>query len=126
MVQENPKGALICPHSREGRCPGPKPGSDPFRGGGPLDCRGMRLGRFSCRLFAGLAGVVVPLLLAPAALAADGVGVYGRTDDKVVTYFAFGVIAFFAILVTVLSLIQIRLENRKERRTQDLERLGSR
>jgi hypothetical protein len=26
----------------------------------------------------------------------------------------------------VLSLIQIRLENRKERRTQDLERLGSR
>jgi hypothetical protein len=28
--------------------------------------------------------------------------------------------------VTVLSLIQIRLENRKERRTQDLERLGSR
>jgi hypothetical protein len=38
----------------------------------------------------------------------------------------FGVIAFFAILVTVLALIQIRLENRKERRTQDLERLGSR
>jgi hypothetical protein len=44
----------------------------------------------------------------------------------VVTFFAFGLIAFFAILVTVLSLIQIRLENRKERRTQDLERLGSR
>ena len=58
--------------------------------------------------------------------AADGVGVYGRTNDKVITYFMFGVIAFFAILVTVLSLIQIRLENRKERRTQDLERLGSR
>jgi hypothetical protein len=36
------------------------------------------------------------------------------------------VIAFFAILVVVLSLIQIRLDNRKERRTQDLERLGSR
>jgi putative copper export protein len=66
------------------------------------------------------------LALAPSAFAADGVGVYGRTDDKAVTYFAFGLIAFFAILVTVLSLIQIRLENRKERRTQDLERLGSR
>jgi hypothetical protein len=64
--------------------------------------------------------------LAPAAMAADGVGVYGRTDDKVVTFFAFGLIAFFAILVIVLSLIQIRLDNRKERRTQDLERLGSR
>jgi uncharacterized membrane protein len=86
----------------------------------------MRLGRFSRKLFAGLVAVVVPLMIAPAAMAADGVGVYGRTDDKVVTYFMFGVIAFFAILVTVLALIQIRLENRKERRTQDLERLGSR
>jgi hypothetical protein len=70
--------------------------------------------------------VVGPLVFASTAMAADGVGVYGRTTDKAVTYFAFGVIAFFAILVTVLSLIQIRLENRKERRTQDLERLGSR
>ena len=70
--------------------------------------------------------MVGPLVIAPAAMAADGVGVYGRTNDKVVTYFAFGLIAFFAILVTVLSLIQIRLENRKDRRTQDLERLGSR
>jgi hypothetical protein len=66
------------------------------------------------------------LALAPAAIAADGVGIYGRTNDKVVTFFAFGVIAFFAILVTVLSLIQIRLEDRKDRRTEDLERLGSR
>ena len=63
------------------------------------------------------------MALAPAALAADGVGLYGRTDDKVVTFFAFGVIAFFAILVTVLSLIQIRLDNRKERARADLERL---
>jgi hypothetical protein len=77
-------------------------------------------------LLAPLSAVIGLLLLAPAAMAADGVGVYGRTDDKVVTFFAFGLIAFFAILVTVLSLIQIRLENRKERRTEDLERLGSR
>jgi hypothetical protein len=66
------------------------------------------------------------LVVAPAAVAADGVGIYGRTNDKVVTYFAFGLIAFFAIFVTVASLIQIRLDNRKERRTEDLERLGSR
>jgi hypothetical protein len=64
------------------------------------------------------------LVLAPAAVAADGVGIYGRTDDKVVTYFAFGLMAFFTILVIGLSLIQIRLENRKERRKEDLERLG--
>jgi putative copper export protein len=86
----------------------------------------MRLGKFSRRLLPGLLALVALLLLAPAAMAADGVGVYGRTDDKVVTFFAFGLIAFFAILVTVLSLIQIRLENRKQRRTEDLERLGSR
>ena len=56
-------------------------------------------------------------------MAADGVGLYGRTDDKVVTYFSFVVMAFFAILVVVLSIIQIRLESRKERAREDLERL---
>jgi putative copper export protein len=78
------------------------------------------------RLLPFLVVAVALLVASPAAMAADGVGIYGRTDDKVVTFFAFGLIAFFAILVTVLSLIQIRLENRKDRRTQDLERLGSR
>jgi hypothetical protein len=68
--------------------------------------------------------VVALLALAPLAVAADGVGIYGRTDDKVVTFFAFGLMAFFTILVIGLSLIQIRLENRKQRRKEDLERLG--
>jgi hypothetical protein len=86
----------------------------------------MRFANLCRRVLAAFVAVTVPLVIAPAAMAADGVGVYGRTDDKVVTFFAFGLIAFFAILVTVLSLIQIRLDNRKERRTQDLERLGSR
>jgi hypothetical protein len=72
-----------------------------------------------------LAAVLCVLLaLAPGAMAADGVGVYGRTDDKVITYFAFGVMAFFTILVIALSLVQARLDSRKERRKQDLERLG--
>ena len=66
---------------------------------------------------------LVASALAPAALAADGVGLYGRTDDKVVTYFAFAVIAFFAILVTVASLIQMRLDSRKDRAREELERL---
>jgi hypothetical protein len=61
--------------------------------------------------------------IAPAALAADGVGLWGRTDDKVITFFAFAVMGFFAVLVTVLSLIQIRLESRKERLRRELERL---
>jgi putative copper export protein len=80
----------------------------------------------SRRLLPPLIALVGLLVIAPAAMAADGVGTYGRTDDKVVTFFAFGLIAFFAILVTVLSLIQIRLDNRKQRRTEDLERLGNR
>jgi putative copper export protein len=86
----------------------------------------MRLRDLCRRLLPPLFALAGLLVIAPAAMAADGVGVYGRTNDKVVTYFAFGLIAFFAILVTVLSLIQIRLENRKQRRTEDLERLGSR
>ena len=67
--------------------------------------------------------LVAALALAPAALAADGVGLWGRTDDKVVTYASFVVMAFFAIFVIVASLIQIRLETRKERARADLERL---
>jgi len=87
----------------------------------------MLSGNFSRRLAAPFLLAIFGLLaLAPSAMAADGVGTYGRTDDKVVTFFAFGLIAFFAILVTVLSLVQIRLDNRKERRKEDLERLGSR
>jgi putative copper export protein len=86
----------------------------------------MRFGNLSRRLLPPLIALVALLVVTPAAMAADGVGVYGRTNDKVVTFFAFGLIAFFAILVTVLSLIQIRLDNRKQRRTEDLERLGSR
>jgi hypothetical protein len=71
-----------------------------------------------------VAATCILLALGAPAMAADGVGTYGRTDDKVITFFAFGVMAFFTILVIVLSLIQIRLDNRKQRRTQDLERLG--
>ena len=81
---------------------------------------GARLIRFVAIAAVTLAWV---LALAPATLAADGVGLWGRTDDKVITFFAFAVMAFFAILVTVLSLIQIRLESRKERLRRELERL---
>jgi hypothetical protein len=69
------------------------------------------------------ASLATLLALAPTAMAADGVGLWGRTDDKVVTYFSFAVMAFFAILVVVLSIIQIRLEGRKERAREELERL---
>jgi hypothetical protein len=64
------------------------------------------------------------LVAAPAALADEGVGLAGPTTDKTVTFFCFGVIIFFAALVIILSLIQGRLEKRKEQRKSDLARLN--
>jgi putative copper export protein len=64
------------------------------------------------------------LLVAPAAMAENGVGLAGPTTDKTVTFFCFGVIAFFALLPIVMSLIQGKLEKRKERRRTDLQRFN--
>jgi putative copper export protein len=64
------------------------------------------------------------LLVAPMAMAENGVGLAGPTTDKTVTFFCFGVIAFFAILVIGMSLLQGKLEKRKERRRTDLQRLN--
>jgi len=64
------------------------------------------------------------LVTAPLALADEGVGLAGPTTDKTVTFFCFGVIAFFAALVIVLSLIQNKLEKRKDQRRSDLARFN--
>ncbi len=64
------------------------------------------------------------LVAAPVALAENGVGLAGPTTDKTVTFFCFGVIIFFAILVIGMSLLQGKLEKRKNRRRTDLERLS--
>ncbi|MEX0973103.1 MAG: hypothetical protein WDZ46_07575 [Solirubrobacterales bacterium] len=84
----------------------------------------MKLSRLK-RSSAALAAALTMLLVsAPLALAENGEGLAGRVTDKTVTFFSFGVIAFFAIFVIVMSLIQGRLEKRKEMRRSDLERLG--
>jgi hypothetical protein len=70
------------------------------------------------------ATVVCMLVAAPIALAENGVGLMGPTTDKTVTFFCFGVIGFFALLPVVLTLIQARLEKRKEQRHSDLQRYG--
>jgi putative copper export protein len=64
------------------------------------------------------------LAFAPAALASEGAGLAGPVTDRTVTFFCFGVIAFFAALVIVLSLIQNKLEKRKEQRRSDLARFN--
>lgn len=71
-----------------------------------------------------IAALTMLLLAAPVAWAENGEGLAGRVTDKTVTFFCFGVIAFFAILVIVLSLIQGHLEKRKEMRKATLSRLG--
>lgn len=64
------------------------------------------------------------LIAAPSAPASSGAGLAGPLTDKTVTFFCFGVIAFFATLVIVLSLIQNKLEKRKEQRRSDLARFN--
>jgi hypothetical protein len=54
---------------------------------------------------------------ASAALAHDGgEGLYGATDDRVVTYAAFILIGLFPLMIFVFSMIQWSLEKRKDRR----------
>jgi len=84
---------------------------------------GVKPARATTATAALLAALLSLLLAAPMALADNGVGLAGPTTDKTVTFFCFGVIAFFAALVIVLSLIQGRLEKRKEMR-RNLQRLG--
>jgi hypothetical protein len=59
--------------------------------------------------------LALALLLAGPALASDGgEGLYGKADDKVITNFGFGLMIFFTVLVTVLSLLQGALAKRKK------------
>ena len=69
---------------------------------------------------------VAMLASAPIAMAADGVGLCGRTDDRVVTYCGLHLIVFFTALVIVLSLVQGRLESRKERSSRISSACGAR
>ncbi|CAN5589054.1 hypothetical protein BH20ACT17_BH20ACT17_11570 [soil metagenome] len=64
-----------------------------------------------------LAALTTLLVLAGSALAHDGgEGLYGVTDDKVITNAGFILIIFFVLFIFVMSMIQWRLELRKERR----------
>ena len=62
--------------------------------------------------------LLLALVLAPGALATnnDGRGFYGATDDKVVTNFGLALILFFPLFIFTMSMLQRRLEKRKEAR----------
>ena len=64
--------------------------------------------------------LVLLALSAPVALAADkhdgGEGWYGETNDKIITNAGFVLIIFFPLFILTMSLIQHRLDKRKDER----------
>jgi preprotein translocase subunit SecG len=71
-----------------------------------------------------LLALVFLALLTPVALAGkpdNGEGLYGETNDKVVTNAGFILIGVFPLLVLVLSLLQWRLDRRKDERKKALK-----
>jgi hypothetical protein len=66
------------------------------------------------------------LLTAPAFAGDNGQGLYGETDDRIVTFFCLGLVVAFTLLVTLLTFWQQALEKRKEERkaTELRKRVG--
>jgi hypothetical protein len=64
------------------------------------------------------------LIPAATAFAGDnGEGLYGETDDKIVTFFSLGVAIFFTVFVILASWLQSVLDRRKqERKAVELRR----
>jgi hypothetical protein len=56
------------------------------------------------------------VLAAPAFAGDNGEGIVGETDDRIITFSALGVVLFFALFVLFMSMLQARLERRKEER----------
>jgi hypothetical protein len=67
-------------------------------------------------ILAGLLVTLGSLAMAVPAFAAsdDGEGLVGETDDKIVTFVSLGVLLFFVFFVIFATIIQSRLEKRKQ------------
>ena len=74
-----------------------------------------------------LVALIAMLAFAPSALAVahDGEGIYGPTNDKQITDAMFIVIAFFPTVIVVFSLIQAWLDHRKHARLDAEKRRAS-
>jgi hypothetical protein len=66
------------------------------------------------------------LLAAPAFAGDNGEGLYGETDDRIVTFFCLGLVVGFVVLVWLLSALQAALDRRKDARkaTELRKRVG--
>jgi hypothetical protein len=82
--------------------------------------------------FAALSALVLSLALPAMAAAAGysgsdaGEGQAGETNDKIVTFFSLGVLAFFILTIVVGTIIQSSLEKRKdaEKKAKMRQRVG--
>jgi nitrogen fixation/metabolism regulation signal transduction histidine kinase len=54
------------------------------------------------------------LAVAAPAVAKNGEGLVGETNDKVITFFCLGLVLFFTLVVIVGTIVQGRLERRKD------------
>jgi hypothetical protein len=67
------------------------------------------------------------LIPAATAYAGDnGEGLYGETDDRIITFFCLGLVVAFSVLVTLLTFLQQALDRRKDERkaTELRKRVG--
>ncbi len=72
-----------------------------------------------------LATTAVLVLAAPVLAHDGGEGLYGETDDKVVTNAGFLIIAFFPLFIFAMSMLQWRLEKRKDARKAASKSVGA-
>ena len=73
--------------------------------------------RFRALLASGLTLLLALAAAAPAmASGGAGEGLAGELNDKIITFFCLGLVLFFTLVVIVGSLIQGRLEKRKQAR----------
>ena len=78
-------------------------------------------------LLATAATLLVALATAAPAMANNaGEGLAGELNDKIITFFCLGVVLFFTLVVIIGSVIQGRLEKRKDARkhASSLQRVG--
>src|SRR5215218_10800611 len=93
-----------------------------------LRYRPVRMKRLRSLFAACATSCLLLLVLVPVALASapnGGQGTYGEADDKVVTNAGFIVIAFFPTLILLLSLLQWRLDKRRDARKAAAKRRGA-
>ena len=77
-------------------------------------------------LIAALLALCASLVAAAPAMAKAGEGLAGETNDRIVTFFCLGVLVFFVLVVVLGTIVQTRLEAKKdaEKKAKLRQRVG--